>query len=85
MTGNRNNVATDIVGYNTESVIIQDGNNNRINQELNVDSRRYRVEQKGSNNELNQRESGAAAPPGYEIRMQGSGIRLTIEQGKKVP
>jgi hypothetical protein len=84
-TGNRNRVNTDIEGYNTESNIVQTGNNNQVNQDLNVDSRRYKVEQQGNNNQLNQRESGSTAPPGYEIRMQGSGINLTIEQGKVHP
>ncbi|GAA3925300.1 hypothetical protein [Hymenobacter algoricola] len=82
--GNRNTVDSDIDGFNTESAIIQDGNNNRVNQGLSVDDRRYKVEQKGNNNQLNQQESGIAAPPGYEVYMQGNGIRMTIEQGIKI-
>jgi hypothetical protein len=84
-TGNHNSATTDIEGYNTESAIIQNGNNNRISQDLDVDNRRYKVEQQGNNNQLNQRESGVVAPPGYEVYMTGSGIRMTIEQGKVIP
>ncbi|WP_139920724.1 hypothetical protein [Hymenobacter sp. DG01] len=81
--GVANSVNSLIVGSNTSSAIRQEGDYNKVEQELRVDGRQYTVQQLGSNNELTQRETGSAAPAGYDIKMQGNGIRLTIEQGVK--
>ncbi|MDU0371441.1 curlin repeat-containing protein [Hymenobacter endophyticus] len=80
-SGTSNTINTTIVGNGTTSTIKQNGAYNSVEQELRVDSRRYLVQQMGTNNQLVQREAGATAPPGYEIKMQGNGIRLSIEQG----
>lgn len=83
-SGTGNTASTTIVGNGTTSNIRQNGAYNSVDQELRVDNRRYMVQQMGTNNQLVQRETGAAAPPGYEIKMQGNGIRLSIEQGSVV-
>jgi Curlin associated repeat len=83
--GNGNRVDSQLTGTGIESVIRQDGNQNAVQQDLSQDGRRYLIEQQGSHNELNQRETSAAPAPGYEVRMQGTGIRLTIEQGRVLP
>ncbi|RTQ48204.1 hypothetical protein EJV47_17395 [Hymenobacter gummosus] len=83
--GHGNSVDSQLSGTGIESVIRQTGNQNEVQQELSQDNRRYVIEQQGSRNELNQRETSAAPAPGYEVRMQGNGIRLTIEQGRVIP
>ncbi|RSK44094.1 hypothetical protein EI291_20290 [Hymenobacter rigui] len=82
-SGTANTVISTIEGNGTSSTIRQTGSNNYITQDLQVDNRRYTVQQQGVNNQLTQRESGVAAPPGYDVKMQGNGIRLTIDQGVK--
>ncbi|RSK33982.1 hypothetical protein [Hymenobacter metallilatus] len=81
--GTGNTVVSTIEGNGTTSSIQQAGSYNTVTQELQVDNRRYTVQQQGANNQLTQRESGVAAPPGYDVKMQGNGIRLTIDQGVK--
>jgi len=79
--GNGNTVTSEISGTGTSSAVVQTGNQNLLQQQLNVDNRRYSVEQQGSFNQLIQREGGINAPPGYEVKMVGNGIRMTVEQG----
>jgi hypothetical protein len=83
--GAANRVESQLTGTGIEAEIRQRGNQNLLQQDLSLDNRRYLVEQRGNGNELVQRESGAAPGPGYEVRMVGNGIRLTIEQGRVSP
>ncbi|RAK63486.1 hypothetical protein [Hymenobacter edaphi] len=83
--GAGNRIESQLTGTGIEAEIRQRGNQNLLQQDLSLDNRRYLVEQRGNANELVQRESGAAPGPGYEVRMVGNGIRLTIEQGRVSP
>ncbi|GAB3838497.1 hypothetical protein [Hymenobacter jeollabukensis] len=83
--GAGNRAESQLTGTGIESEIRQRGNQNVLQQDLSLDNRSYLVEQRGNGNELVQRESGAAPGPGYEVRMVGNGIRLTIEQGRVSP
>ncbi|WP_460575184.1 hypothetical protein [Hymenobacter coalescens] len=80
-----NRVESQLNGTGIESDIRQQGNQNVLQQELSLDNRRYLVEQQGNGNELLQRETSAAPGPGYEVRMQGNGIRIIIERGQALP
>lgn len=71
-------------GQGTTSEIVQQGNENRLEQQLTDAGRRYfSVEQLGNRNELRQSESGSSLtyPTGYEVKMQGNGIKMEIKQG----
>ena len=60
----------------------QDGYSNQVKSEIHQDGRTYNINQIGYNNTLTQLESAAQAAKGYSIEMRGSGINITIEQGK---
>lgn len=83
--GQHNRIESQLTGTGIEADIRQRGNQNLLLQELSQDNRRYLVEQRGNGNELVQRETGAAPALGYEVRMVGNGIRITIEQGQALP
>lgn len=83
--GRGNRVESQLTGNNIEADIRQRGNQNEVQQDLSQDNRRYLIEQRGNNNELVQRESSTAPVPGYEVRMVGNGIRITIERGQALP
>lgn len=86
-TGNRYDL--DLTGSNLPVNVVQDGNGNRVQSTLTGSGggeRRYGVQQVGNNNELTQREGAdTVLPQGYNIEMRGTGIRMTIEQGRAVP
>ncbi|HET9505004.1 MAG TPA: hypothetical protein VFO93_15785 [Hymenobacter sp.] len=85
--GNGNRYDLDLSGSNLPVNVVQDGNGNRVQSALagGID-RRYSVQQVGNNNELTQREgAGTVLPQGYSVEMRGTGIRMTIEQGRAVP
>lgn len=86
--GTRNQYDLDLVGSNTPVTVVQDGNGNRVQSALTSTNaeRQYSVSQTGNNNELTQREgAGSVLPQGYSVEMRGTGIRMTIEQGRAVP
>lgn len=83
--GAGNRVESQLTGTGIEADIRQQGNQNVLQQDLSLDNRSYLVEQRGNGNELIQRESSAAPGPGYEVRMVGNGIRVTIERGVATP
>jgi hypothetical protein len=81
-SGTGNVVTSTITGTGTRSEISQTGARNLVDQELAVDQRKYVVQQQGFDNQLKQVERGAQAPPGYEVKMVGNGINMTIQQGR---
>jgi len=85
--GTRNQYDLDLAGSNTPVNLVQDGNGNRVQSTLTGGGdRRYGVQQVGNNNELTQREGAdTVLPQGYSVEMRGTGIRMTIEQGRAVP
>ena len=79
-TGNR--LTGLVVGNGNELNIHQDGNGNRVESEIHQNKQSYTINQYGTGNVLKQVESTIQAIPGYTVEMRGSGINLTIEQGK---
>ncbi|QNE42365.1 hypothetical protein F1C16_22355 (plasmid) [Hymenobacter sp. NBH84] len=77
-----NVVNSTISGQHTRSEIVQQGARNVVDQQLTVDGRRYAVLQQGLDNQLKQVESGAQAPPGYQVQMVGNGMKISIQQGQ---
>ncbi|AWM33896.1 hypothetical protein DDQ68_14515 [Hymenobacter nivis] len=71
-----------VVGNGNELNIHQDGNGNRVDSEIHQNKQAYTINQYGTGNVLKQVESTITAIPGYTVEMRGSGINLTIEQGK---
>ncbi|MFD2719438.1 hypothetical protein ACFST9_11980 [Hymenobacter monticola] len=67
--------------YNTMK-ITQEGSNNTVKGEIRENSRVYDIRQNGNNNTLTQIETSPQAPKGYTVEMKGSGINLTIQQGR---
>lgn len=85
--GTANRYDLDLTGSNLPVNVVQDGNGNRVQSTLTGGGeRRYGVQQVGNNNELTQREGAdTVLPQGYSVEMRGTGIRMTIEQGRAVP
>lgn len=85
--GTANRYDLDLTGSNLPVNVVQDGNGNRVQSTLaGGGERRYGVQQVGNNNELTQREGAdTVLPQGYSVEMRGTGIRMTIEQGRAVP
>ena len=71
-----------VVGNGNELNIHQDGNGNRVDSEIHQNKQAYTINQYGTGNVLKQVELTTQAIPGYTVEMRGSGINLTIEQGK---
>lgn len=71
-----------VVGNGNALNIHQDGNGNRVDSEIHQNKQAYTINQYGTGNALKQVESTIQATPGYTVEMRGSGINLTIEQGK---
>lgn len=83
--GNNNRLTGVVAADRTELNIRQDGSNNQVSSEVRENQRSYTINQYGNNNSLKQVESTIQATPGYTVEMRGSGINLTIEQGKIKP
>ena len=83
--GNNNRLTGQLVGNQSELNIHQDGSNNQVDSEIHQNKQAYTINQYGSGNSLKQVESTIQANPGYTVEMRGSGINLTIEQGKIKP
>ena len=84
--GNRNQLDLELTGTSTTVNLTQQGNDNRVQSALAGNNREYSVSQLGNNNELTQREGAATVlPQGYSVEMRGTGIRMTIEQGRATP
>ncbi|MGI4741980.1 MAG: hypothetical protein ACRYG7_42995 [Janthinobacterium lividum] len=83
--GNNNRLTGLVATDHSELNISQNGSNNQVNSEIRESQRSYTINQYGNNNSLKQVESTIQATPGYTVEMRGSGINLTIEQGKIKP
>lgn len=82
-TGSSNTIDGHVVGNNNDLEVQQQGQDNRYSTQLTGNNGRYSIEQIGSGNSLTQRETSATTPlPGYNVQQQGTGMKLTIEQGK---
>lgn len=80
--GDNNRLTGLVVGNSNELNIRQNGNNNQVNSEIRENKQAYTINQYGNGNALKQVESGVQGTPGYTVEMRGTGINLTIEQGK---
>lgn len=80
--GANNRLTGLVVGNSNELNIYQDGNNNQVNSEIRQNKQAYTITQYGAGNVLKQVETTVQATPGYTVEMRGTGINLTIEQGK---
>lgn len=80
--GNNNRLTGVVVGNSNELNIHQDGSNNQVDSEIRQNKQAYTINQYGSGNLLKQVESTVQGTPGYTVEMRGTGINLTIEQGK---
>jgi minor curlin subunit len=83
--GDNNRLTGLVMGTNNGLNIHQDGSNNQVDSELRQNRQAYTINQYGSGNVLKQVESSVQATPGYTVEMRGTGINLTIEQGKIKP
>jgi minor curlin subunit len=83
--GDNNRLTGLVMGNNNGLNIHQDGSNNQVDSELRQNRQAYTINQYGSGNVLKQVESSVQATPGYTVEMRGTGINLTIEQGKIKP
>lgn len=83
--GNNNRLTGQLISNQSELNIHQDGSNNQVDSEIRQNKQAYTINQYSSGNSLKQVESTIQANPGYTVEMRGSGINLTIEQGKIKP
>jgi len=83
--GDNNRLTGLVVGNNNGLNIHQDGSNNQVDSEIRQNKQAYTISQYGSGNALKQVESTSQTTPGYSVEMRGTGINLTIEQGKIKP
>lgn len=83
--GTNNRLTGQLTGNQSELNIHQDGSNNQVDSEIRQNKQAYTINQYGSGNSLKQVETTSQATPGYTVEMRGSGINLTIEQGKTKP
>jgi minor curlin subunit len=83
--GDYNRLTGQVISNGTELNIHQEGNNNLVDSEIRRNKQAYTINQYGTGNVLKQVESTSQATPGYSVEMRGSGINLTIEQGKIKP
>jgi minor curlin subunit len=80
--GDNNRLTGLAAGSDIELNIHQNGNNNQVDSEIRQNKQAYTINQYGNGNTLKQLESTIEARPGYTVEMRGSGINITIEQGK---
>jgi minor curlin subunit len=83
--GDNNRLTGTVIADRSELNINQNGSNNQVSSEIRESQRSYTINQYGNNNSLKQVESTIQATSGYTVEMRGSGINLTIEQGKIKP
>jgi hypothetical protein len=81
--GSGNSIQGQVTGNDNNLDVNQQGQGNSYNTQLAGSHGRYDIEQVGTDNTLTQREAATVTPlPGYSVQQQGTGIKLTIEQGK---
>jgi len=78
--GNGNSYEGYFNGNYNQSDVLQAGNGNRLVQEIISNDQSYQITQLGNNNELIQVETGVNAVP-VQIKQEGNGMNLTIENG----
>jgi minor curlin subunit len=83
--GDNNRLTGQLVGNQSGLNIYQEGSNNQVDSEIRQNKQAYTINQYGTGNSLKQVESTIQATSGYTVEMRGSGINLTIEQGKIKP
>lgn len=84
--GNGNIVLGQVAGDNNMIDATQQGTGNQYSTQLTGNQGRYTIEQLGNNNSLTQRETSTTTPlPGYNVKMEGSNMHITVEQGKIFP
>lgn len=85
-TGTTNAITGRVAGNNNNVDVNQVGDSNQYSTQLTGNQGRYVIDQVGNNNSLTQRETSTTTPlPGYEVKMEGNNMHLTIEQGKVFP
>jgi minor curlin subunit len=80
--GDNNRLTGVVAGNSNELNIHQNGSNNQVDSEIRQNKQAYTINQYGNGNLLKQVESTVQGTPGYTVEMRGTGINLTIEQGK---
>jgi minor curlin subunit len=80
--GDNNRLTGLVDGNDNELTVRQDGSNNKVDSEIRQNNKAYTINQYGNSNALKQVESTAQVTPGYTVEMRGTGINLTIEQGR---
>lgn len=81
--GTNNVLQGQVTGDDNTLDVTQQGQGNRYSTQLTGSHGRYNVEQVGTGNTLIQHEAATTTPlPGYNVQQQGTGMQLTIEQGK---
>jgi hypothetical protein len=84
--GSGNNILGQVAGDNNTIDATQQGTGNQYSTQLTGNQGRYTIEQLGNNNSLTQRETSTTTPlPGYNVKMEGSNMHITVEQGKVFP
>ena len=84
--GTTNTIVGRVAGNGNNVDVDQVGTGNQYSTQLTGNQGRYVIDQVGNNNTLTQRETSATTPlPGYEVKMEGNNMHLTIEQGKVFP
>ena len=83
--GDNNRLTGQLVGNQSGLNIYQEGSNNQVDSEIRQNKQAYTINQFGTGNSLKQVETTTQATPGYTVEMRGTGINLTIEQGKIKP
>jgi minor curlin subunit len=84
--GTANTIVGQVTGNNTNVDVDQAGIGNQYSTQLTGNQGRYVIDQVGNNNSFTQRETSTSTPlPGYEVKMEGNNMHLTIEQGKVFP
>ena len=81
--GTANTIVGRVAGNGNNVNVDQQGASNQYSTQLTGNQGRYTIDQLGNNNTLTQRETSTTTPlPGYEVKMEGNNMHLTIEQGK---
>lgn len=85
--GTTNTIVGRVTGNNNNVNVDQLGAGNQYSTQLMGNQGRYTIDQLGNNNTLTQRETSTTTTPlpGYEVKMEGNNMHLTIEQGKVFP
>lgn len=85
-SGTTNTIVSRLAGNSNNVNVEQSGTGNQYSSQIIGNQGVYKIDQVGNYNTLTQRETSTATPlPGYEVKMEGNNMHLTIEQGKVFP